>query len=87
LKRQFIIEEYIHINEEYKKAGMGDKFSRIEYETDQIKEKFRFKFKTEFSICFKFCNSFRFIYLYHKARKLKTGCFYTNNNKSQRGYL
>jgi hypothetical protein len=48
LKRQFIREEYIHINEEYKKAGMGDKFSRIEYETDQIKDEIQFRFKTEF---------------------------------------
>ena len=33
--------EYIHINENLQKAErkMGDKFSRIEYETDQIKEK------------------------------------------------
>lgn len=32
--------EYIHINEELQKAerSMGDKFSRIEYETDQIKD-------------------------------------------------
>jgi hypothetical protein len=30
--------EYIHINEELKRRSMGDKFSRIEYEHDQIKE-------------------------------------------------
>ncbi|NGY36480.1 tetratricopeptide repeat protein [Flavobacterium sp. XN-5] len=38
-KANFYNKEYIHINEELQKAerSMGDKFSRIEYETDQIK--------------------------------------------------
>jgi hypothetical protein len=43
---------------------MGDKFSRIEYETDVIKgENSDLTTQIEFSIYFKFCNSFRFIYL------------------------
>lgn len=39
-KAAFYNKEYIHINEELQKAerSMGDKFSRIEYETDQIKD-------------------------------------------------
>lgn len=38
-KASIYTKEYIHINEELQKAErkMGDKFSRIEYETDQIK--------------------------------------------------
>jgi hypothetical protein len=67
---------------------MGDKFSRIEYETDQIKENSDLTTQIEFSIYFKFCNSLGLSIYTIKARKLKTGCFYTNNNnKSQRGYL
>lgn len=39
-KAAFYNKEYIHVNEELQKAerSMGDKFSRIEYETDQIKD-------------------------------------------------
>jgi hypothetical protein len=68
---------------------MGDKFSRIEYETDQIKREFRFNnSKQEFSICFKFCNSFRFIYLYHKQKtKNRVLLYKQQQQKSQRGYL
>jgi hypothetical protein len=52
----------------------------------QIKLKREFRFnnsKQEFSICFKFCNSFRFYLFITKPRKLKTGCFYTNNNNKK----
>ena len=40
IKSAAYTKEYIHINEELQKAErkMGDKFSRIEYETDQIKD-------------------------------------------------
>ncbi len=39
-KASVYTKEYIHINENLQKAErkMGDKFSRIEYETDQIKD-------------------------------------------------
>jgi hypothetical protein len=68
-----------------RERSMGEN-SLVEYETDQIKENSRFNNSKQNLVYILSFVTLRFIYLYHKARKLKTGSFIqttttTKNNK------